>query len=73
MRMMANDLQILSTTDKRLILWNVWYVLLLFNINRVVHRVSWKWNYNSTDWSFKSSFKASRINNALFYNVLYTV
>ncbi len=24
LRMMANDLQILSTTDKRLILYNVW-------------------------------------------------
>ncbi len=34
MRVMANDLQILSTTDKRLILWNVWKILLLHNIRK---------------------------------------
>ncbi len=33
--MTANDLQILSTADKHLILYNVWQVLPLHSINRV--------------------------------------
>ncbi len=41
------------------------------SIIEFVHCVSWKWNYNAIDWSFKSSFNASRFNNGSLMPTFY--
>ncbi len=60
---MANDLQILSTTDKHLILLNVWQVLPLHSINRVCAIANLKSESETkTDRAFESSFNTPHIN-----------